>query len=178
MTKILIIDDEQPICTLLSEIIQTEGWTSVSARDLSLARQALAVHAFDIVLLDIHLPDGSGLNALPLFINSPGQPEVIILTGYGHADAAGLALEYGAWDYIEKPVDVKSITLSIRRAIEFRQAKQAVKKSRILKRNGIIGSSPAINDCLEQVAEAADGEHSVLLTGETGTGKELFARAI
>ncbi|MFO8049434.1 MAG: sigma-54 dependent transcriptional regulator [Desulfosudaceae bacterium] len=179
MTTILIIDDEQPICSLLSETILNEGWDEpVVANNLSDARQTATAQPVDIVLLDIHLPDGSGLENLPFFINSPGRPEVIILTGYGHSDAAGLALEYGAWDYIEKPVNIKNLALSIHRAIEFRQAKQAMKQSRILKRNGIIGSSPVINDCLEQMAEAAEGDHSVLVAGETGTGKELLARAI
>ena len=178
MANILIIDDEPSICLLLSETVSQEGWSSVSAHTLAEAQKAIIDNNIDIVLLDIHLPDGSGLEAIPSFINTPGNPEVIIITGYGHADAAGLALEHGAWDYVEKPINIKKIILSIRRALQFRQAKLVGKKSRILKRNGIVGNSQAINDCLGQMAEAADGDHSVLLSGETGTGKELFARAI
>ena len=178
MANILIIDDEPSICLLLTETVSQEGWTPVSVHTLAEAHKTIADNNIDIVLLDIHLPDGSGLEAIPSFINTPGNPEVIIITGYGHADAAGLALEHGAWDYVEKPINIKQIILSIRRALQFRQAKQVSKKSRILKRNGIVGNSQAINECLGQMAEAADGDHSVLLSGETGTGKELFARAI
>ena len=178
MATILIIDDEPSICLLLKETVSQEGWTPVSVHTLAEAHKTIVDNNIDIVLLDIHLPDGSGLEAVPSFINTPGNPEVIIITGYGHADAAGLALEHGAWDYVEKPINIKQIILSIRRALQFRQAKLVGKKSRILKRNGIVGNSQAINDCLGQMAEAADGDHSVLLSGETGTGKELFARAI
>ncbi len=178
MATILIIDDEPSICLLLTETVSQEGWTPVSAHTLTEAHKTISDNNIDIVLLDINLPDGSGLEAISSFINAPGSPEVIIITGYGHSDAAGLALEHGAWDYVEKPINIKKIILSIRRALQFREAKKISKKSRVLKRNGIVGNSQAINDCLGQMAEAADGDHSVLLSGETGTGKELFARAI
>ncbi len=178
MVTILIIDDEPSICMLLSETMSGEGWKPVCASTLTEAHKIIMNEEIDLVLLDINLPDGSGLEAVSSFVNTAGAPEVIIITGYGHPDAAGLALEHGAWDYIEKPINIKKMVLSIRRALQFRQAKQTGKKSRLLKRNGIVGISQAINDCLEQMAEAADGDHSVLLSGETGTGKELFAQAI
>ncbi len=178
MTTILIIDDEPNLCTLLAETVIQEGWTPVCVHTLEEAREKADSDHFDIVLLDIKLPDGSGLEALPEFIDTPGEPEIIIITGYGYADAAGLALESGAWDYVEKPINIKKIILTIRRALEYRRVKQDGGKRRILKRNGIVGNSPAINNCLEQMAESADGDHSLLISGETGTGKELFARAV
>lgn len=178
MPTILIVDDDPSICILLSETVIQEGWTAVGAHNLNDALKKAESNDIDVVLLDIHLPDGSGLKTLPSFVGSERQPEVIIITAYGCEDAPGLALEYGAWDYLEKPFNLKKIVLSIRRALEFRRAKMNSRRPRILKRAGIIGSSPAINNCLEQMSEAAEGEHSVLLLGETGTGKELFARAI
>lgn len=178
MATVLIVDDEPMLGMLLSETVSQEGWTPVCAGSPAEAKKIIGTREFDVVLLDIQLPDGSGLEALPSFVNVVGAPEVIIVTGYGHPDAAGLALEHGAWDYVEKPINIKKIILTIRRALEFRQAKMAGKKSRILKRNGIVGASQAISESLEQMAQAADGDHSVLLSGETGTGKELFARAI
>ena len=178
MTNILIIDDDPRLCEMLSDIISRQGWQTSSAGNLTEAQQLSASLDFDVILLDVHLPDGSGLHALPYFIDSPQKPEVIIITGEGGVDAAGMALTSGAWDYIEKPFSVKKIVLPIQRALEYRQAKLTAGSRRILNREGIVGSSPVMNDCLTQMSEAADGDHNILLYGETGTGKELFARAI
>lgn len=178
MPTILIIDDEPAICDVLAEIIGRQRWQPVISNRLSEAHAIAAKMNVDVVLLDVRLPDGNGLHAISGFVHSPGKPEVIIITGQGCPDAASLALQYGAWDYIEKPLTVKQIILSVRRALEYRQAMMTAGKGRILKRSGIIGSSPAINECLAQLGIAADGDHNVLIYGETGTGKELFARAI
>jgi two-component system NtrC family response regulator len=140
-----------------------------------------ADHAFDVVFLDVRLPDGNGLEVLPKIDALPARPEVIIMTGYGDPNGAELAIKSGAWDYIEKSSSVKEITLSLERALQYRQQKTAVTKSRavaVLKRSQIIGNSPKLNACLDLVAQAAGSDVNVFLTGETGTGKELFARAV
>ena len=134
-----------------------------------------------MVFLDVRMPDGDGLAMLPLIQAARSAPEIIIMTGFGNASGAELAITSGAWDYIEKGSSVKEITLSLVRALEYRKQKRSSNSTRnvvMLKRDAIIGISPAIKACLEQVAQAAECDASVLVTGETGSGKELFARAI
>ena len=132
----------------------------------------------DLVLLDVRLPDGSGLSLLPRIRYAPSSPEVIILTAYGDQDGAELAIKGGAWDYLEKGSRISMLTLPVVRALQYREARRQIRIPKVLKRGGIIGSSPQIESCLEAVARAAASDGSVLLMGETGTGKELFARAI
>jgi two-component system NtrC family response regulator len=106
---------------------------------------------------------------------------VIIMTGFGDPNGAELAIKSGAWDYIEKSASIKEITLSLERALQYRQQKISVAGTRAvaaLKRQQIIGSSPKLTACLDLVAQAACSDVNVFLTGETGTGKELFARAV
>ncbi len=133
---------------------------------------------YDVVFLDVRLPDGNGLAHLPSIQATRALPEVIILTGYAEPDGAELAIKNNAWDYIKKPASIDSITLSISRAIQYREEKKASKPVPILKREGIIGSSPQMASALDLVARAANSMANVLIIGETGTGKELFARAI
>ncbi|MEZ4577668.1 MAG: sigma 54-interacting transcriptional regulator [Desulfobacterales bacterium] len=133
---------------------------------------------FDVVFLDVHLPDGNGLTVLPEFKKSSSSPDVIIITGAGTPDGAELAIRSGAWTYIQKPISMSDMILQLNRVLQYREEKAQRQKTVLLKREGIIGSSPEIETCLTQVAQVAGSEVSVLLTGETGTGKELFARAI
>ena len=129
-------------------------------------------------MLDVRLPDGSGLEALPKIREVSYSPEVIIITGMGDPDGAELAINCGAWDYIEKPASIKQMTLPLMRTLEFREGKKAKRIPVLLKRENIIGNCPRMMEALEQLAQAASIDANVLITGETGTGKELFARAI
>jgi two-component system, NtrC family, response regulator len=115
---------------------------------------------------------------LPIIREVPSAPEVIIITGFGSPDGAELAIKNGAWDFIEKPLERKLIELPLVRALQYREAKKQKGTPLILKRKRIVGSSPIMGKCLELIAQAAASDASVLITGETGTGKELFARAI
>jgi two-component system NtrC family response regulator len=133
---------------------------------------------FDVVFLDIQLPDGNGLMLLPVIHATPSAPEVIIITGYGSPDGAELAIKNGAWDFIEKPLIRNMIELPLVRALQYREAKKEKRIPLVLKREGIIGSSTTMESCMELIAQAASSDANVLITGETGTGKELFARAI
>ena len=103
---------------------------------------------------------------------------MIIITGRGDPDGAELAIKNGAWDYIQKSSSTKEMLLPFVRALQYREEKNARKPPTALKLNGVIGKSPTMKVCLDLLAQAAHSEVNVLLTGETGTGKEVFARAI
>jgi two-component system NtrC family response regulator len=132
----------------------------------------------DVVFLDVRLPDGSGLEIVRDLRESPGRPEVIIMTGAGDPDGAELAVKSGAWDYITKPSTIQAMTLPLMRALQYRSEREASPRAVALRREGITGEGPAMRAALDLLAQAAHSELAVLLMGETGTGKELFARAI
>lgn len=181
MSRILIIDDDDMMCATLSKLVKRADHSDVCAN--SCAEGLAAAHAedFDVVFLDVRLPDGNGLDLLPKIEATASAPEVIIMTGFGDPNGAELAIKCGAWDYIEKSSSAKEITLSLERALQYRLEKTAVAESHkisALKRDRIIGTSPQLNACLDQVAQAAGSDVNVFITGETGTGKELFARAV
>lgn len=181
MAKILIIDDEEMMCATLSTLVERKKHVATSAMTLREGIDLAASEDFDVVFLDVNLPDGSGLDALPTIEASPSNPEVIIMTGFGDPNGAELAIKCGAWDYIEKGFSIKEITLSLERALQYRKEKKEAdlkRKPIRLKRENIIGSSPALNSCLDLVAQAAESDANVFISGETGTGKELFARAV
>ena len=178
MAKILIIDDDVVMTEMLSLVVQERGHEISCAHTLRDGLTAAKRGDFSVVFLDVRLPDGNGLNALPEIRNVPSAPEVIIMTGTGDPDGAELAIHSGAWDYLEKPSSVNMMLLPLVRALQYRDIKLARKPLAELKREGIVGNSPQITGCLEKVAQAAGSDASVLITGETGTGKELFAWAI
>lgn len=181
MTKILIIDDDEMMCSTLSALVQRKGYAPSCATSLREGLQQAQSEDFDLVFLDVRMPDGNGLDCLPLIDAAPSRPEVIIMTGFGDPDGAELAIKSGAWDYIEKGFSIKEINLSLERALQYRKEKLGVAQGNRtipLKREGIIGNSPALNACLELVAQSAGSDANVFITGETGTGKELFARAV
>lgn len=178
MAKILIIDDDTLIAKTLSRIFVEMGHEVDAAFLLKEGVEKAKSQAFDVVFLDMRLPDGSGLERLPVIQSSGGMPEVIILTGFADPDSAEIALKNRAWDFIKKPASFESIRLVLHRALQYREEKLASATKTALKHEGIIGKSAAIRVCLDLVARSADSNANFLIVGETGTGKELFARAI
>lgn len=178
MARILIIDDEEMVSQALAHVIEDQGHKADYTLTLGDGLNKLHSEPYDIVFLDVNLPDGDGLHFLPQIRETPSRPEVIIITGKGDADGAELAIKSGAWDYITKPPPHKRITLLLIRVLQFRKEKQLNRSWSTVKKEGIIGDSPGIKRCLETMVNAAAAEANVLITGETGTGKELFARAI
>ena len=178
MANILIIDDEVQLCKALSLAITQMGHVTDTAHFLRQGVEMASRGDYDVVILDIRLPDGNGLEALPRIRECPGHPEVIILSGYTDPDGAETAIRSGAWSYIPKPPTLSRIKLPVERALEYHREKQSRTRSICLNRQGIIGSSRAMTSCLESVARAAGTDANILITGETGTGKELIARAV
>ncbi|MFC1523551.1 sigma-54-dependent transcriptional regulator [Thermodesulfobacteriota bacterium] len=178
MAKILIIDDDKAMCTTFSRLIKKIGHEATSAYTMKEGFERITESAFDVVLLDVVLPDGNGLKVLPKIKETVSEPEVIIITGLGDPDGAELAIENGAWDYITKPASINTLTLTLKRVLQYRDGKKKQQPLIILQRDAIIGKSAQIKQSMETLAMAATSAANVLISGETGTGKEIFARAI
>ena len=179
MARVLIIDDDQTICAMLGELMRTLGHQVTSCGTIQEGLAQATSTPFDVIFLDVQLPDGNGLDLLPALRETPTYPEVIIMTGFGDPDGAETAISSGAWDYLQKPLSPKHILLSIHRVFQYRDNLSRTSRPLVaLKLEGIVGGSPRMRACLDLVAQAANCDLNVLLTGETGTGKELIARAI
>jgi len=178
MIRVLIIDDDKGICYTLSRMIKNVGYDVTSINTLREGIQEVIYGKFDIVFLDVQMPDGNGLKQMPTIMDAPSKPEVIIMTGQGNQDGAELAVRNGAWDYIEKSASINEIKLAFVRAVQYREEKKIVTPTIVLKREEIVGNSPKIRACLDYMAQIGNSDGNVLISGETGTGKELFAQAI
>lgn len=178
MASILIIDDDPMFCDLLAAMVHKMEHEVTLAHALKDGWQKLSNDVFDVVFLDVHMPDGNGLDLLPLIQKSSSAPEVIIMTGTGDPDGAEIAIKNGAWDYIQKPASMHMMILPMVQALQYRDAKRSARPLVDLKMEGVIGSSSQIRSCFEMVSQAARSEANVLIRGETGTGKELIAWAI
>ena len=147
----MIIDDEAAIGKLLAGTVQHMGHEAVCTETLTSGLAAIRDNDFDVVYLDVILPDGNGLDALPMIKTGRSAPETIIITGRGDPDGAALAVESGAWDYIQKPLSLKDISLQLHQVLRYREEKKTGR--RVLKRDKIIGNSPEITHCLEMVCQ-------------------------
>lgn len=178
MARVLIIDNDQVFSETLASIVTGLGHRSKQAKSLNEAFSSGRKHDTDIVYLNTQLPDGNGLLAIAQLNAMRGHPEIIVVTGTPTPDGAEKAIRNGAWDYVEKQSSVDRMVLPLIRAIDYRGKRPAKNGVVKLKRSGIIGDSAGIKKCLSLVAEAASSDASALLLGETGVGKEVFARAV
>ncbi len=178
MADVLIIDDDVMFSEMLSDMVKRLGHNASRAVNIREGLEKTLSGSFDIVFLDVNLPDGNGLDVLSEVREASSSPEIIIITGFGDSQGAELALRNGVWDYIEKPSSIKEMQLTLIRALQYREERASRKPTATLKLEGIIGKSPQIKACLNLVAQAAQSDANVLITGETGTGKELIASAI
>ncbi len=176
--RVLVVDDDISFCRILCDAFSGHGYDTSFSVYLEDGVKKACSHSVDVVLLDVHLPDGNGLNKIPNIMAAPSQPEVIIMTGDAEPDGAELAINNGAWSYIKKPVSMKNIFLQLTRVLQYREKKFAASYKSLLNRDRIIGKSPQMRSSLLRLGSAAYSDASVLITGETGTGKELFAHAL
>ncbi|MGN6415899.1 MAG: sigma-54-dependent transcriptional regulator [Pseudobacter sp.] len=181
--NILLIDDEEKLRGLLKRIISLEGFTVFEAADLKSAGKVLERESIDVVLSDVKLPDGSGVSYAAIIHSKYPGTEVILLTAYGNIADGVQAMKNGAFDYITKGDDNEKILPLLSRAIEQVQLKKRVAQleKQVGKRysfENIIGSSARIKDAITLSKKVAPTDATVLLLGETGTGKEVFAQAI
>ncbi len=177
MECMLIIDDDVEACETIESLISRLSHSCDMAHSMKQGRKLLQENTYDVVFLDVGLPDGNGLEMLPEIMRMKDAPEVIILTGKGDPDGAELAIKGGVWDYLLKPSSVREITLTLNRALKYR-AEKNVKNDHEMAFQSIVGKSQGIKASLKLTEKAAKSDTNVLITGETGTGKELIARTI
>lgn len=179
MASVLIIDDDDLMCEMLCDLVENIHHQASYATTLKQGMEKARSQYFDVVFLDVFMPDGNGLDFMAEIKALPSSPEVIIITGAGDMDGAELAIKSGAWDYLLKPIIPKEIVLPLRRVLQYRDTlTRSLRPVAALNRMGIVGQSPAIRASLDSLARTTGSEANVLISGETGTGKELFARAV
>jgi len=182
--EILVVDDDQAIRWTLKEVLQSWGFTPIEAGTVAEGTKLFHSHLPAAVLLDIDLPDGSGLDVLREIKNEDQDAIVIMITGNVHIDNTISALRGGAYDFIGKPINLEELRVTIRNAIETRQLRREVEqvrkeREREFNFRQIVGESPAMKKMLSLAAKVAESDvASVLLQGESGTGKDLVAKAI
>ncbi len=183
--RILIVEDEEFLRESLDEFFTEEGYATRVAGRLAEARQMLGAEEFDLLILDLKLPDGSGLDLLAE-LQGPEAPLAIVVTAFPEVQTAVRALKSGAHDYINKPFDLAELQAVVRRALETRELRQEVSALRQTQRQRLhrslgrmVGTSAAMERIRKEIAlVAASDATTALILGESGTGKELVAEAI
>lgn len=182
MSKILVIDDEAPIRNSLKEILEYEKYTVDTAEDGPSGLHLLGKEKFDVIFCDIKMPKMDGLEVLSKIQENGIEAPVIMISGHGTVDTAVDALKNGAYDFIEKPLDLNRILVTLRNATD---QSTLVKETKVLKRkihasktSDIVGESKAIIEIKEMIETVAPTEARVLITGGNGSGKELVARQL
>jgi len=181
--RILICDDEPNICFVLAQALRQAGFETMAVHTLADAEAALAEELADILFLDIFLPDGNGLDRLPLLRRAHPNVPIIVLTAHGTMRTALESMKRDAFDYITKPFDITKVQELARRAGALVRAThtalpETVMPPKALDGDEIVGNSPLMQEIYKTIGRVAGSDVTVLLQGECGTGKELVARAI
>jgi two-component system response regulator AtoC len=183
---ILLADDEEKILKTLGRALRDDGHEVVTASNARDATRLLSERSFDLLVIDFLMPDRTGLDVIrDLAANAPEaeRPAVVMMTAHGSIESAVEAMKLGARDYLQKPFEVEELLVLARRALEDQRARTGLRyllseRDAEFDHYGIIGRSRAILDVIARAELVAESKSTVLVTGETGTGKELVARAI
>jgi DNA-binding NtrC family response regulator len=178
---ILIVDDEENARLNIGNFLTSRGFETIGVATLAEARESLRLGKADIILLDVQLPDGYGPSLLEETASMPLRPPIILITAYGDIDMAVGAMKSGAHDFLQKPISLAQLEKSILRAgeiVAMRRELAHIRQAQQEELEFIIGSTPKMQALVDQARRAAEASVSVLITGETGTGKEVLAKAI
>ena len=183
MPNILLVEDKASLRKMLATALEKEGHSVTAAPDGNRASDLIRQRDFHLILTDLRLPHGSGIDVLKTAREADPSVPVLIMTAYGTIEEAVRAMKLGAFDFIPKPVDIAHLVLLVERALERRRLvlENTILKDEVASALGlprIIGESPAIKDLVRQIGQVSATDATVLLAGESGTGKEVFSRAI
>ena len=178
---VLVVDDEETARLVVSEFLRSKGYEVLSAGTLAEARQFINKGEADIIILDVRLPDGYGPNLLMETARMVNRPQIIIITAHGEISMAVEAMKNGAQDFIEKPLDLLELEKSVRRAgeaVAMRRELNHLRAAQAGQEEFIVGETPAMKQLIDHARRTAESGISALITGPTGTGKEVLARYI
>lgn len=178
MSKILVIDDEKSIRNALHEILEYEKFEVDRAENGPQGLEMFASNHYDIILCDIKMPEMDGIEVLEKIFEAGKDVQVIMISGHGNVENAVEAIKKGAYDFIEKPLDLNRLLITVRNALDKTSlaTENKVLKKKVSKAYDMIGDSPALNQVKEMIERVAPTDARVLITGANGTGKELVAR--
>jgi two-component system, NtrC family, nitrogen regulation response regulator NtrX len=180
MGRVLVVDDEEGLRSLLSNILTGEGHTVLTAEDGMAGLRLFERERFDLAILDVWLPEKGGIDVLEEIKSDGNDVPVIMISGHGTIDLAVKAVKLGAFDFLQKPLSIERVVTVVRNALEIRRLRteNLILKSRRQTEDPLVGSSTAIQKIRELIGQSAASDSRVLITGENGTGKELVAREI
>lgn len=178
MAKILVIDDERSIRNIIGELLEMEGHTVKTAENGLQGYEMIGAEAFDLVISDIKMPEMDGIELLDKLIENRPDTTVVMISGHGSIDTAVECIKKGAFDYVEKPIDMNRILVTVKNALERGSLVTETKtlRRKVNKIGEIVGRSPAIERVKTLIDKVAVTDARVLITGANGTGKELVAR--